>query len=309
MQHSIHVAQHHWRWDNRLAPALTMAPGDRVEIATLEASGGQLHERSTAAEAEKLDFGRVNPVTGPIRVDGAEPGDALKITIESVVAGPWGWTAIIPGFGLLAEDFPEPALQHWALAAGSTSVPFAGKARIPLKPMVGSIGTALARPGAHDILPPRRNGGTMDIRDLGAGAELYIPVEVAGALLSFGDGHAAQGDGEVCGTGIETALTIMATVELVKQARLPSPEFVTAGPVTRHLDARGFYVTTGIGPSLMSGAVDAVRHMIDALMRRHQLSAEEAYMVASLCGDLHISEIVDRPNWVVSFYVPRLAFE
>jgi len=309
MHRTIHAAQHHWRWDNRLPPALTIAPGDRVEVATLEASGGQLHERSAPPDAEKLDFGRVNPVTGPIFVDGAEPGDALRISIESVITGAWGWTAIIPGFGLLADDFPEPALQHWSLPAGARGADLAGEARIPLKPMVGSIGTALARPGAHDILPPRRVGGTMDIRDLGAGTELYLPVEVVGALVSLGDGHAAQGDGEVCGTGIETALTVLASFDLVKQANLPSPEFITTGPAARHLDGSGFYATTGIGPSLMSGAIDAVRHMIDLLMRRHGLSAEQAYMLGSLCGDLRISEIVDRPNWVVSFYVPRLAFE
>ena len=149
----------------------------------------------------------------------------------------------------------------------------------------------------------------MDIRDLALGSELYLPVEVPGGLLSVGDGHAAQGDGEVCGTGLETAMRATIEVELVKAAGLPGPQFVTPGPVARHLDARGYYATTGIGPSLMTGAVAAVRAMIDLLARRHGLAPEQAYLLCSLVADLRISEIVDRPNWVVSCYFPRLVFE
>ena len=122
--------------------------------------------------------------------------------------------------------------------------------RVPLKPFPGTIGVAPAEPGLHSIVPPRRVGGNMDIRDLAVGAELYLPVEVAGALFSVGDTHAAQGDGEVCGTAIESPMTVVLTFDLVKDAGLRFPRFTTPGPVTRHLDARGYEVTTGIGPDL-----------------------------------------------------------
>lgn len=310
MKHTIHAKHHHWRWDNALAPALTVAPGDVVEIETLDPGGGQIGPSTQARDLERLDFGHVNPVTGPVCIDGAEPGDAVRVRIEQLTPAGWGWSALIPGFGLLGLDFPEPALHLWSYdPTPGRPADFKGLARVPLKPMVGSIGLALAQPGAHDILPPRRVGGTMDIRDIGPGVELYLPVEVAGGLLSFGDGHAAQGEGEVCGTGLETAMRLTARVDVVKGLALEGPEFVTDGPVQRHLDGKGYYVTTGIGPSLMQGAIDALRRMIDLLARRHALKPEDAYILCSVSGDLRISEIVDRPNWIVSFYFPRLVFE
>ena len=149
----------------------------------------------------------------------------------------------------------------------------------------------------------------MDIRDLGAGTELYLPVEVKGALFSLGDTHAAQGDGEVCGTAIESPASVVARFELIKRTRLEFPRFTTAGPVSRHLDRKGYEVTTGIGPDLMQSARAAVSGMIDLLSARHHMNPVDAYMLCSVCADLRISEIVDRPNWVVSFYFPRSVFD
>jgi acetamidase/formamidase len=309
MMHTIHGINHHWNWDKNIAPVLRIAPGDRIEIETLDPGGGQIHKESTANDVAALDFERVNPVTGPIYIDGAEPGDAIKVVIRELNHAGWGWSAIIPGFGLLAAEFPKPVLRLWTYESGAHGTAMVNTAaRIPLKAMIGSVGLAPSAPGPHDILCPRRVGGTMDIRDIGPGAELYLPVEVSGGLLSFGDGHAAQGDGEVCGTGLETAMQVIAEVGLIKTANLVSPEFVTPGPVSRHLDAAGYYVTTGIGSDLMKGAADAVRHMIDLLGRRHGVSSEDAYILCSLCADLKISEIVDRPNWIVSLYFSRLVF-
>ena len=148
----------------------------------------------------------------------------------------------------------------------------------------------------------------MDIRDMGEGTELLLPVEVAGGLFSLGDTHAAQGDGEVCGTAIESPMNVALKFDLVKDANLPFPRFRTAGPVTRHLDEKGYLVTTGIGPDLFAGARAAVSGMIDLLMAEQGLQADEAYMLCSVAGDLRISEIVDMPNWVVSFYFPRIVF-
>jgi acetamidase/formamidase len=249
-------------------------------------------------------------VTGPVFVDGAEPGDALKITIDEFEPSGFGWTANIPGFGLLADQFTEPALNLWKYdAAALTPALYGRNGRVPLKPFAGTIGVAPAEPGLHSVVPPRRVGGNLDIRDLAAGTTLYLPVEVAGALFSIGDTHAAQGDGEVCGTAIESAMNVSLTLDLVKGANLSMPRFTTPGPVTRHLDEKGYEVTTGIGPDLMSGARAAVSNMIDLLGKQHGLAAVDAYMLCSVCGDLRISEIVDMPNWVVSFYFPRVVFE
>ncbi|MER9452775.1 acetamidase/formamidase family protein [Mesorhizobium sp. M0478] len=308
--YTIHGRHHHFGWDNSFVPAERVAPGATIEFQCLDAAGGQLNADSTVAEIAKLDFAGVNPVTGPIFVEDAEPGDALKVTIEMFKPSGFGWTANIPGFGLLADDFTEPALNIWKYdAAGLEPALFGKNARVPLKPFAGTIGNAPAEMGLHSVVPPRRVGGNLDIRDLAAGTTLYLPVEVAGALFSVGDTHAAQGDGEVCGTAIESPMDVVLKLDLVKDARLKTPRFTTPGPVTRHLDAKGYEVTTGIGPDLMAGAKEAVEQMVDLLAGRYQIDPVEAYMLASVCGDLRISEIVDMPNWVVSFYFPRCVFE
>lgn len=308
--YTIHGRHHHFGWDNSLAPAERVAPGSTVEFECLDASGGQLMAESTVEDVGKLDFAKVNPVTGPIFVDGAEPGDALKITLDGFTPSGFGWTANIPGFGLLADQFKEPALNVWTYDAASLEPALFGKnARVPLKPFAGTIGNAPAEAGHHSVVPPRRVGGNLDIRDVAAGTTLYLPVEVAGALFSVGDTHAAQGDGEVCGTAIESPMKVALTFDLVKDARLKTPRFTTPGPVARHLDGKGYEATTGVGPDLMEGARSAVAQMVDLLSGRYGIDPVDAYMLVSVCGDLRISEIVDMPNWVVSFYFPRCVFE
>ena len=308
--HTIHKHHHHLGWDRAIAPVLTVVPGESVEFEVFEASGGQLSPTSVVDDVTRLDFGRINPVTGPVFIDGAEPGDVLAVTLLSFRPSGWGWTANIPGFGLLADDFPDPALHLWRYDATTLAPAFYGPGgQVPLKPFTGTIGVAPAEPGLHSVVPPRRVGGNMDVRDLAAGTTLYLPVEVAGALFSVGDTHAAQGDGEVCGTAIESPMHVALRFELQKRAPLAFPRFTTPGPVTGHLDAKGYEVTTGIGPDLMLAARAAVRSMIDLLTARHHLAAVDAYLLCSVCGDLRISEIVDVPHWTVSFYFPRLVFE
>jgi acetamidase/formamidase len=307
---TIHEAHHHFGWDRSIPPVATIAPGTVLEFECPDASGGQLSAKSTVADVPQIDFARVNPVTGPIFINGAEPGDALKVTFHEFKPSGWGWTANIPGFGLLAEQFTEAALHIWAYdKVGMTPAAFSQMGRVPLKPFTGTIGLAPAEPGLHSVVPPRQVGGNMDIRDLSTGTVLYLPVEVEGALFSVGDTHAAQGDGEVCGTAIESPMSVVLEFDVVKGANLKTPRFTTAGPVSRHLDGKGYEVTTGIGPDLMTGARDAVSRMIDLLSSRHGLKPVEAYMLCSVAGDLRISEIVDMPNWVVSFYFPRLVLE
>ena len=308
--HTIHAHDHHFGWNNSFQPKLTVAPGATITFDTVDASGGQLSPTSTVADVPGLDFGRVNPVTGPVYVDGAEPGDILKITLVAFGPSGWGWTANIPGFGLLADQFPDPALNIWSYDAGLLEPAlFGANARVPLSPFAGTIGVALAEPGHHSVVPPRRVGGNVDIRDLTAGSELLLPIEVDGALFSIGDTHAAQGDGEICGTAIESPMSVTVTLDLIKEQPLAYPRFTTPGPVTRSLDTAGYDVTTGVGPDLMTGARDAVSAMVDLIAARTGVAPVEAYMLCSVCADLRISCIVDMPNWIVSFYFPRVVLE
>jgi acetamidase/formamidase len=308
--HTIHKHEHHIGWDNALHPVVTVSPGTSISFDVYEASGGQLSADSDVHGISQLDFSKINPVAGPVYIDGAMPGDLLKVTLLSFTPSGWGWTANIPGFGLLADDFPDPAIHIWKYDPVALTPAMFGKyGKVPLKPFTGTIGVAPADHGTHSIVPPRRVGGNMDIRDLSAGTELYLPVEVAGALFSVGDTHAAQGDGEVCGTAIESPMQVALRFDLIKGETLQFPRFTTPGPVTRHLDEKGYEVTTGIGPDLMEAARAAVRGMIELLVRRFGMPPVEAYMLCSVCADLRISEIVDMPNWLVSLYFPRIVLE
>lgn len=309
-KHTIHKDHIHHGWNNAFPPRVKIAPGETIQFETVDASSGQLSRTSTAADLQKLDLGRVNPVTGPVYIDGAQPGDALKVTVLSFKPSGWGWTGNIPGFGLLADQFPDARLHHWNYDATSMAPAMYGPGgRVPLKPFPGTIGVAPAAPGLHSIIPPRNVGGNMDVRDITEGTELWLPVEVAGALFSVGDTHAAQGDGEVCGTAIESPIDVALKFDLMKGANLRMPRYVTPGPVSDHFDKKGYEVTTGIGPDLMAGARMAVAEMVELLSRRYGYSAIDAYMLCSVCADLRISSIVDVPNWVVSFYFPRIVLE
>jgi acetamidase/formamidase len=306
---TIHSVHSHFGWDNSIAPIATVAPGTMLEFKCMDAANGYFTPHATASDVATMPFDQINPVTGPIHVDGAQPGDVLKITLDSFKPSGFGWTANIPGFGLLADQFTAPALALWHYDANTLApAAFGTFAKVPLKPFAGTIGVAPAEPGLHSVVPPRRVGGNLDIRDLAAGTTLYLPVEVAGGLFSIGDTHAAQGDGEVCGTAIESRMDVVLKLDLIKQTPLASPRFSTPGPVTHHLDSLGYEAFTGIGPDLMHAARDAVSHTIDWLCREHAMPPEQAYMLCSVCGDLRISEVVDLPNWVVSFYFPNIVF-
>ena len=306
---AIHSVNSHFGWDNSIEPTARVAPGAMLEFCCRDSSNGFFTPQSTVSDVTQVPFDTINPVTGPIFVEGAEPGDVLKITLDSFKPSGFGWTANIPGFGLLADQFTDPALVLWHYDKLALSpAAFSTFAKVPLKPFAGTIGLAPALAGLHSVVPPRRVGGNLDIRDLSAGTTLYLPVEVSGALLSIGDTHAAQGDGEVCGTAIESAMDVVVKLDLIKNTPLATPRFSTPGPVTRHLDGAGYEAFTGIGPDLMQAARQAVSNTIDWLCREHHMPAEQAYMLCSVCGDLRISEIVDLPNWVVSFYFPKIVF-
>ena len=305
---TIHVAreQYHLAWDNSIAPIARIASGDVVAFDLLDAAGGQITADSTVESIATLDFSRVDQVNGPIYVEGAEPGDTLQVELLELQPADWGWTALIPGFGLLADEFPDPALNIWRLADGWAE--FTPGIRIPLAPFCGEIGLAPAEPGAHSTIPPTRHGGNMDTKHLTAGATLYLPVAVPGALYSMGDGHAAQGDGEVCGTAIETPMRATVRLTARKDLHVDEPQFLTAGPLISRVNTGQFYGVDGVAPDLMEAARKAIRAMIGYLQRERGLSREQAYMLCSVVVDLKISEIVDAPNWIVSAYLPLSIF-
>ena len=312
MPHSVHSVRRdhaHVVWDHAIAPVLEVEDGAVVELEVRDASGGQLDRDSTVADVTAMDFAKVNPVTGPVFVQGAEPGDALAVEILELRPREWGWTAIIPGFGLLADEFPDPWLHISTVDAAAGAVDFLDGVRLPYEPFPGTIGVAPAEPGEHSIVPPRRWGGNLDIKHLRTGTTLLLPVGVEGALFSVGDTHAAMGDGEVCGTAVEAPMEIAVRLSLQKGRTLPAPQFhVAAGELAR-TEPGSFHVCTGVGPDLMEATRDATRAAIDHVAGRYGRTREESYAILSVAADLRIHEVVDAPNWVVGCFVPEAVFE
>jgi acetamidase/formamidase len=195
-----------------LDPVVTVSSGDLVTIEALYSSNGQITIDSDTSALDSFKLELADPAFGPVYVRDAEPGDALKIDIVSLEIGNWGWSAVVPGFGLLADDFAEPTLKIWKFDATSGYAELKPGVRVPIRPFLGIMGIAPAADGEFSMIPPTDVGGNIDCRDLVVGSTLYLPVQVPGALFSCGDGHAAQGHGEVCGTAIETPMK--ATVRL-----------------------------------------------------------------------------------------------
>jgi acetamidase/formamidase len=305
--HDLRAEAFEFGWDNSIEPALEIESGETVLLHVRDASDEQLGPDSGAADVAALDFAKVNPVSGPIYVKGAAPGDTLAVELLEFAPPSWGWTAIIPGFGVLADEYPDPWLRISTVE--DVVVRFSDRITLPYRPFPGTLGVAPAEPGPHSIVPPRRWGGNMDIKHLGAGTTLYLPVGVEGALFSLGDTHAAQGDGEVCGTALETAMDVVLRLSVRKDVRVDAPQFdVPAGFPADHVHS-SHHVCTGVGPDLMECTRDAVRATIGWLGETHGLDREEAYAVASVACDLRIHEVVDAPNWIVGCFVPESIFE
>jgi acetamidase/formamidase len=296
--HRIESIHSHGHWDRSIDPVLRVDPGTEVTLELRDASGGQIVREDGAEAVGLLDLERVNPCTGPVGVDGLEPGDGLVVTILDILTEPWAWTANIPGFGLLAPDFPDAHLWISRVEGGRIHTPIG--VDLEARPMVGTIGVAPATVGPHPILVPAGNGGNMDIRQMGAGAELHLPVLVPDALFSAGDAHVLQGDGEVCGTGAETGATITVRLDRAGAPHSGTPWLRYDAPVVE----TGVVATTGIGPDLFGAGVEATRRGVDLVVSRTGLAPVDAYLLLSLVGDLRISEIVDAPNWVVSLHIP-----
>lgn len=301
-EHELPAERLHFVWDNSLEPVLRIAPGDTVTFQTWDSSGHEIKRTFTDQDAagRKPRPGRGHALTGPVAIDGARPGQTLVIEVQQVTPAAWGFTTFSPGRGLLPDDFPTAHIRIWDLEDGETARGLEG-VRIPLAPFCGVMGVALAEPGEHRTSPPRRVGGNMDVRQLTAGSTLYLPIEVDHALFSVGDAHGAQGDGEVCITAIEmdsvTRLRFSLSDVPIRepQLRLDRPPTTIGG---------AYHGCTAHAPDLMLAAQNATRWLIEWLCREVHLSAEDAYILASVTAELRISQVVDAPNWTVTAFFP-----
>jgi acetamidase/formamidase len=292
----------HYLWSKSHKPVLNINPGDRVHFEVNEVYSWQINEKTKAEDLGKLDNSKLYPLAGPVYVEGAKPGDALVVNVESVRPATWGWTAIMPGFGLL-EEFTTPEIYIWNLrGAGRKYANFVKRIQVPMNPFCGVLGVAPPEEGYFEVMPPGKHGGNMDIRHLTAGSRVMIPVWNDGALFSTTDVHAAQGDGEVCVSAIECAGDVTLSFDLIKDANLKTPRYYSRplfGPRS------GFVGTTGISPDLMLATKQAVREMISFLQENLGITREQAYMLCSVAGELRVHEVVDAPNWVVGMMIPR----
>jgi acetamidase/formamidase len=307
--HDLRPDAFNYVWDNSIDPVLEIESGDLVELHVRDASDEQIHKESGIEDVAKLDFSHVNPVSGPVFVKGAKPGDVLEVELLEFKAKDWGWTAIIPGFGLLADEFPDPWLRISEVDGAAGLVRFADGITLPHRSFPGTLGVAPAEPGEHSIVPPSRFGGNMDTKHLRAGSTLFLPVGVEGALFSLGDTHAAQGDGEVCGTAIETAMDVVLRLSVRRDLSAEAPQYVVPAGALAESEQSSYHVCTGVGPDLLDAARDAVRATIAHLGEQYSLEREEAYAVASVAVDLRIHEVVDAPNWVVGAFIPEAIFQ
>jgi acetamidase/formamidase len=296
-EHHLDPAAIHHDWDSSREPVLTVQSGDVVHLELKMAGDGQVHESSGHAQ---WDWSTLYNLGGPIAVAGATPGDTLRIEILSLDPGDWGWTAIVPELGLLPGDFPSPFLKIFDLRGRDRAV-VCSRATVPIHPFLGTMGVSVETAGPSSPFPPHKGGGNIDCRHLLAGSTLWLPVWRDGAQFSCGDPHAAQGDGEVCVSAIECAMS--ATLRLtVEQRTIPGPRYQAPRPP---FDPGPCHGTMGIDPDLMEGSRTAVRNMIAWLVDEHDLEPEDAYVLCSLAGNLHIHEIVDAGVWNVGMTMPR----
>lgn len=321
--HLGHEAIHTY-FDKNLVPKLVIKPGDAVVFATRESSYGRTAREYSAGPdvAASADLSAIisasaypevatpirgHPLTGPVHIIGASPGDTLAISVLEIEIGTWGWTAARSGGGLLGEEAIERTLHYWDLRQRN-SAQFAPGIRVPLQPFCGILGVAPQAPGMLTTTPPRNSGGNMDIRQLIAGSTLFLPVFNSGALFSVGDVHAAQGDGEVCGSGIECDASVTLHFDLLKGRTISEPQFLTAGPIAPCTDTGRHFAATGHNSDIVEASRIALRGIIDYLEGEHGISRPQGCILASTCVDLHISQIVNANTFTVTAFLPLSIF-
>jgi acetamidase/formamidase len=300
-QHHLGRDTAHHTWDREEPPTLTVQPGSTVSLALRDGSNGQIVPGTPAGQLHKLEMGKMDPLTGPIWVEGAQPGDALSVEIIEVTLSTWGWSAILPNFGLLSDLFPGPYVRFWDIADGLVAI--TDTVRLPVRPMLGVIGVAPAEPGQHASTVPTNAGGNIDVKYVGPGSRVLLPVFNDGALLSLGDAHALQGDGELSGTAVECEAETVIRVDLVPSAGLTAPVIETAPQIPA--TEAGYRSFLGVGPDLWQAARDASAKATEAVADGLGLPPHEAYALLGTIAELRIHEIVDQPNWVVGCMIPR----
>lgn len=276
------------------APVLRVAPGDRVIVESLDARG-HLERQPTPGAVTPYRFPdrQGHALTGPIEVAGAEPGDVLAVRFESLEPADWGWTAAARPDDAFARrlglEGTDPAWLLWDLDAGARTGTNQYGHVVRLAPFLGVVGLPPAEPGEHSTTPPRpAGGGNIDCRELTAGSTLFLPVTVPGALLHLGDGHAAQGDGEVGGTAIECGMTTTITVDLLRDAPLDTIHALT--PTAR--------ITFGFDADLNRATADALGAMLTWMQQLHGLERTAALALAGSVVDLRVTQIANR-TWGV----------
>jgi acetamidase/formamidase len=310
--HRLGSEQAHTRWKANAVPVLEIEPVDMVEMECREGFDGQVDPPVHAEDLDQrlysaIDFRRVAPVTGPIAIRGAAPGDSLEVRILELTPFGTGNLVIFPSWMevdfLAAEQrasFPQAWIKRFDMdrAVVEGSVRFADDIRIPIRPMLGVVGTAPAQGEFTVTGPPRRFGGNMDIKSVSVGSKVYLPIFQPGGLFSAGDGHAIQGDGEICTTGLETPMRARVEFHLHKARTIEGPQIETADE----------FMVVSYGRTLDEAGRRAIGDMIEYLAARHGLSRHEAYGLLSLAGDLRINQVVDFPHVGARVAIPKAIF-
>jgi len=348
----------HNRFHPDVPPIVTVDEGEEVILPTRDGVDGQFGPGTTEPDMARMEAGAIHPLTGPVFVKDAHPGDVLEVEFLDIAPQPHAFTAIVPGLGFLRDLFSTPFLVHWDIRDGWATSPKLRGVRIPGAPFMGVSGVApsatqvrawtareadlLSRggmvfppdavgaipsrgPAATEglrTLPPRENGGNFDVKQLTKGSKLLLPVAVEGALFSTGDGHFAQGDGEVCVTAVEMGATPTVRFRVIKGTAatraLRGPRFSHPGYFAppEWAAPRGFVAAMGMpiredgvneGENLTLACRNALLNLIDLLQERGW-SREQAYVLCSVAADLRISNVVDVPNYVVSALIPEAIF-
>lgn len=308
MNHHVDRSRTCNRWNRDYPPVHTIASGDVLTMELKESSDGQVRPGMSQVEFAAIDKTRIHALTGPVQVEGAQPGDALEIEVLEIRHEGWAWTSIIPGMGALGDEFTEPFLHIWRLEGGQTrSIP---GVTLDLHPFCGIIGVQRAEHGEFRTRPPGPFGGNMDVRHLGVGARLWLPVFTPGAGLCAGDAHAAQGDGEVGINAMEAPVTVSLRVHVRKGSPVKAP-YAVVPPALLPLRyaAKPFHVFIESHEDPREAARAAIRRAVDYLGTRLGLSRERALILCSVVLDLKISQMVNAPITTISAYLPEAIFD
>lgn len=275
-----------YAFDKNNTPKLSIKPGEKVKIITKDCFSNQVDEENRLAD---INWNQINPATGPIFIEGAEAGDILKVTIHSITLADQGVCAVGPGFGLV----PLPQMTQKIIPIKEQQLHFSDEIVLPLTPMIGVIGVA---PDGDPISTgtPAEHGGNMDTKLIKEGATLYLPIFVDGALFALGDLHAAMGDGEIGGSGLEIAGEVVVTLDLIKEQTLTHP-------VVENEESFAFLVSR----KTIDDALTEATHLgVQKLAEQLNISLEEATMLGSIACDVEISQLVD-PQLTARFVIPK----